>query len=90
MVLKEVYSLKWSKRSTITDVIVICEGNERVCLSRVRTSSCQSDSSGFLEEPFVPAYPNPGPELMKVKLTTANSFCSCGNNVFQEYNIFAQ
>ncbi|KAB5586766.1 hypothetical protein PHYPO_G00005330 [Pangasianodon hypophthalmus] len=41
-------------------------GNERACLSRVRTNSCQSDSSGFLEEPFVPAYPNPGPELMKV------------------------
>ncbi|XP_017346965.1 protein ITPRID1 isoform X3 [Ictalurus punctatus] len=40
--------------------------NERACLSRVRTNSCQSDSSGFLEEPFVPAYPNPGHELMKV------------------------
>ncbi|KAM9487995.1 uncharacterized protein itprid1 isoform 1-T1 [Clarias gariepinus] len=41
-------------------------GIERGCLSRVRTNSCQSDSSGFLEEPFVPAYPTPGPELMKV------------------------
>ncbi|MCJ8728536.1 hypothetical protein PDJAM_G00005640 [Pangasius djambal] len=41
-------------------------GNKQACLSRVRTSSCQSDSSGFLEEPFVPAYPSPGPELMKV------------------------
>lgn len=45
-----------------------CIGNERVCLSRVRTNSCQSDSSGFLEEPFVPSYPIPGPELMKVRL----------------------
>ncbi|XP_017555834.1 protein ITPRID1 isoform X2 [Pygocentrus nattereri] len=49
-------------------------GNERACLSRVsscvlRTNSCQSDSSGFLEEPIVPAFsqhPGPGPELMKV------------------------
>ncbi|XP_036441923.1 uncharacterized protein itprid1 isoform X2 [Colossoma macropomum] len=49
-------------------------GNERSCLSRVsscvlRTNSCQSDSSGFLEEPIVPAFsqhPSPGPELMKV------------------------
>ncbi|XP_072535795.1 uncharacterized protein [Salminus brasiliensis] len=49
-------------------------GNERACLSRVsscvvRTNSCQSDSSGFLEEPFVPAFsqhPSPGPDLMKV------------------------
>ncbi|KAI4871236.1 hypothetical protein NFI96_019767 [Prochilodus magdalenae] len=49
-------------------------GNERACLSRVsscvvRTNSCQSDSSGFLEEPFVPAFsqhPGPGSELMKV------------------------
>ncbi|XP_027004543.2 protein ITPRID1 isoform X1 [Tachysurus fulvidraco] len=40
--------------------------NVRAYLTRVRTNSCQSDSSGFLEEPFVPAYPNPGPELMKV------------------------
>ncbi|KAL6488692.1 hypothetical protein MHYP_G00024330 [Metynnis hypsauchen] len=49
-------------------------GNEQACLSRVsscvpRTNSCQSDSSGFLEEPIVPAFsqhPSPGPELMKV------------------------
>lgn len=56
------------------DVIVICVGIERGCLSRVRTNSCQSDSSGFLEEPFVPAYPTPGPELMKVRLTNSNTF----------------
>ncbi|KAL7887316.1 hypothetical protein AOLI_G00050370 [Acnodon oligacanthus] len=49
-------------------------GNERACLSRIsscvlRTNSCQSDSSGFLEEPIVPAFsqhPGPGPDLMKV------------------------
>ncbi|XP_007249626.3 protein ITPRID1 isoform X1 [Astyanax mexicanus] len=49
-------------------------GSEQASLSRVsscvvRTNSCQSDSSGFLEEPFVPAFsqhPCPGPELMKV------------------------
>lgn len=58
----------------LTDVIVVCVANERACLSRVRTNSCQSDSSGFLEEPFVPAYPNPGHELMKVRLATANTF----------------
>ncbi|KAI5106298.1 coiled-coil domain-containing protein 129 [Silurus meridionalis] len=40
--------------------------NERARLSQLRTISCQSDSSGFLEEPFVPAHPNPGPELRKV------------------------
>lgn len=56
--------------------ILICEGNERACLSRVRTNSCQSDSSGFFEEPFVPAYPNPGPELMKVRLSTAITFAN--------------
>lgn len=53
---------------------MVCVGNERACLTRVRTNSCQSDSSGFLEEPFVPACPNPGPELMKVRLTNANTF----------------
>ncbi|XP_031652274.1 flocculation protein FLO11 isoform X2 [Oncorhynchus kisutch] len=37
-----------------------------VCV--MRTNSCQSDSSGFLEEPFIPSitqHPSPGPELMK-------------------------
>uniref|UniRef100_A0A4W5M0L1 ITPR interacting domain containing 1 n=1 Tax=Hucho hucho TaxID=62062 RepID=A0A4W5M0L1_9TELE len=37
-----------------------------VCV--IRTNSCQSDSSGFLEEPFIPSFtqhPSPGPELMK-------------------------
>ncbi|XP_041717837.2 protein ITPRID1 [Coregonus clupeaformis] len=37
-----------------------------VCV--MRTNSCQSDSSGFLEEPFIPSFsqhPSPGPELMK-------------------------
>ncbi|XP_071755499.2 uncharacterized protein itprid1 [Centroberyx gerrardi] len=34
----------------------------------MRTNSCQSDSSGFLEEPFIPSLPqqaSPGPELIK-------------------------
>ncbi|XP_035386350.1 uncharacterized protein itprid1 isoform X2 [Electrophorus electricus] len=51
-------------------------GSGRACLHQVsscvvRTNSCQSDSSGFLEEPCVPAvlqHPSPGPDsdLMKV------------------------
>ncbi|KAG5849954.1 hypothetical protein ANANG_G00077180, partial [Anguilla anguilla] len=35
----------------------------------LRTSSCQSDSSGFLEEPFIPCLSqqaSPVPELLKV------------------------
>ncbi|XP_042607930.1 uncharacterized protein LOC109112583 isoform X1 [Cyprinus carpio] len=35
----------------------------------IRTNSCHSDSSGFLEEPFIPALSqqnSPGPELMKM------------------------
>lgn len=65
---------------------MICVGsNVRAYLIRVRTNSCQSDSSGFLEEPFVPAYPNPGPELMKVGLTTANTFAAMEiRGLFQE------
>ncbi|XP_073687249.1 protein ITPRID1 [Garra rufa] len=44
-------------------------GGERIGSSVMRTNSCQSDSSGFLEEPFIPALSqqnNPGPELMKM------------------------
>jgi len=43
----------------------------------MRTNSCQSDSSGFQEEPFIPALSqqnNPGPELMKVRHVSARSF----------------
>ncbi|XP_050954553.1 protein ITPRID1 isoform X2 [Labeo rohita] len=44
-------------------------GGERMGSYVMRTNSCQSDSSGFLEEPFIPALSqqnNPGPELMKM------------------------
>ncbi|XP_067233861.1 protein ITPRID1 [Chanodichthys erythropterus] len=44
-------------------------GGERIGSNVMRTNSCQSDSSGFLEEPFIPALSqqnNPGPELMKM------------------------
>lgn len=44
-------------------------GGERIGSCVMRTNSCQSDSSGFLEEPFIPALSqqnNPGPELMKM------------------------
>ncbi|XP_067290765.1 protein ITPRID1 [Pseudorasbora parva] len=44
-------------------------GGERIRSCVMRTNSCQSDSSGFLEEPFIPALSqqnNPGPELMKM------------------------
>ncbi|XP_063063047.1 uncharacterized protein itprid1 isoform X2 [Engraulis encrasicolus] len=46
-----------------------------------RTNSCQSDSSGFLEEPFIPAYsqgPCPGPELMKALNALSDSTDSQG------------
>ncbi|XP_051538318.1 protein ITPRID1 isoform X2 [Myxocyprinus asiaticus] len=44
-------------------------GGERLGSNVIRTNSCQSDSSGFLEEPFVPALSqqnSPGSELMKM------------------------
>ncbi|XP_039540847.1 protein ITPRID1 [Pimephales promelas] len=44
-------------------------GGERIGSYVMRTNSCQSDSSGFQEEPFIPALSqqnNPGPELMKM------------------------
>lgn len=44
-------------------------GGERIGSCVMRTNSCQSDSSGFLEEPFIPALSQqniPGPELMKM------------------------
>ncbi|CAL8400566.1 unnamed protein product [Gadus morhua 'NCC'] len=39
-------------------------GPENMVWGLVRTNSTQSDSSGFLEEPFVPSL-DPGPELIK-------------------------
>ncbi|KAK2870295.1 hypothetical protein Q8A67_024687 [Cirrhinus molitorella] len=44
-------------------------GGERIESYVMRTNSCQSDSSGFLEEPFIPGLSqqnNPGPEFMKM------------------------
>ncbi|XP_042570541.1 protein ITPRID1-like [Cyprinus carpio] len=44
-------------------------GGEGIGSYVMRTNSCQSDSSGFLEDPFIPALSqqnNPGPELMKM------------------------
>lgn len=42
-------------------------GGERIEAYVMRTNSCQSDSSGFLEEPFIPALTQQNnPELMKM------------------------
>ncbi|XP_043082961.1 protein ITPRID1 [Puntigrus tetrazona] len=44
-------------------------GGERIGSYVMRTNSCQSDSSGFLEEPFIPVLSqqsSPGPDLMKM------------------------
>ncbi|KAF4095677.1 uncharacterized protein itprid1 [Onychostoma macrolepis] len=44
-------------------------GGERIGSYVMRTNSCQSDSSDFLKEPFIPALSqqnSPGPELMKM------------------------
>ncbi|XP_005162917.1 protein ITPRID1 [Danio rerio] len=42
-------------------------GGERIQSYVMRTNSCQSDSSGFLEEPFIPALTQQNnPELMKM------------------------
>ncbi|XP_026219686.1 serine-rich adhesin for platelets isoform X2 [Anabas testudineus] len=43
-------------------------GAENIVRGLIRTNSCQSDSSGFLEEPYVPSLPQqglPGPDLIK-------------------------
>ncbi|KAK2859311.1 hypothetical protein Q5P01_003931 [Channa striata] len=43
-------------------------GAENIVRGLIRTNSCQSDSSGFLEEPFIPSLPqqgSPGPDLIK-------------------------
>ncbi|XP_030623461.1 protein ITPRID1 [Chanos chanos] len=54
-----------------TDHTGICErpSFSRMESSVIRANSCQSDSSGFMEEPFIPALTqqsSPGPELMKM------------------------
>ncbi|XP_016093634.1 coiled-coil domain-containing protein 129-like [Sinocyclocheilus grahami] len=44
-------------------------GGEQIGSYVMRTNSCHSDSSGFLEEPFIPALSkqnSPGPELIKM------------------------
>ncbi|KAI3355024.1 hypothetical protein L3Q82_017848, partial [Scortum barcoo] len=43
-------------------------GAENVVRGVIRTNSCQSDSSGFLEEPFIPTLSqqaSPGPDILK-------------------------
>ncbi|XP_034718650.1 uncharacterized protein itprid1 [Etheostoma cragini] len=43
-------------------------GAEKIARCVIRTNSCQSDSSGFLEEPFIPSLSqqaSPGPDLIK-------------------------
>ncbi|XP_044032665.1 serine-rich adhesin for platelets isoform X3 [Siniperca chuatsi] len=43
-------------------------GAEHLVQGVIRTNSCQSDSSGFLEEPFIPSLSqqaSPGPDLIK-------------------------
>ncbi|KAF3703431.1 Coiled-coil domain-containing protein 129 [Channa argus] len=43
-------------------------GAENIMRGLIRTNSCQSDSSGFLEEPFIPSLPlqgSPGSDLIK-------------------------
>ncbi|KAF1372759.1 hypothetical protein PFLUV_G00251950 [Perca fluviatilis] len=43
-------------------------GAENLARCVIRTNSCQSDSSGFLEEPFIPSLSqqaSPGPDLIK-------------------------
>ncbi|XP_076146843.1 uncharacterized protein itprid1 isoform X1 [Alosa pseudoharengus] len=72
--LEEIQSFDESSVSgSVTGMADYIGEGERGFLSRressvVRTNSCQSDSSGFLEEPFIPVAsqsPSPGPELMK-------------------------
>ncbi|XP_062377598.1 uncharacterized protein itprid1 isoform X2 [Sardina pilchardus] len=85
--LEEIQSFDEGSVSGSVTGMADCIGeSERGFLSRgessvVRTNSCQSDSSGFLEEPFIPVAsqaPSPGPELMKALNAMSSSTESQG------------